>query len=104
MDKKIEIQIEQMYRKLSDFKSQNYLQVRRDLIVLIELLLSTRNRMLRVFLYRVDVNEEKILKLFNTIPLRGVAEKIADLIIDRELQKLKFRQKIKNKSQDKYSL
>lgn len=103
MEKNIDVQIETIYRKLSDLKSQDYLQVRIDLITLIKLLLSNHSRMLRVFLYRVDVDEEKIVKLFNTRPLKNLAEKIADLIINRELQKSKFRQQVKNKSCDSWS-
>ena len=82
MEKENELQIEQIYSKLSDLKSQDYSQVRIDLITLIKLLLSNYSRMLRVFLYLVDVNEEKILKLINTTPLKNLAEKTADSIIN----------------------
>ena len=103
MKKDIEVQIETIYSKLSDLKSWDYLQIRIDLIALIKLLLSNHSRMLRVFLYRVDVDEEKIVNLFNTTPLKNLTERIAVLIINRELRKSKFQQEVKNKSCDSWS-
>ena len=97
MEKELEFQIEQIYSKLSNLKSEDCSQVRIDLLRLIKRLLSKNSRLLKVLLYRIDVNEEKIIQLFNTIPSKYLAVKITDLIIGRELKKLRCCQLGKNK-------
>ena len=46
-------------------------------------------------LYRIDVSEEKLSKLFACGNRSFIPEKLADLIIERELQKVQFRRKYK---------
>lgn len=49
-------------------------------------------------LYRIDVSQEKLQKaLSNRKKNQTQGEVIADLIIERQLQKLKFREKFKRK-------
>jgi len=47
-------------------------------------------------LYRIDVNEEKLTELFAGKNKEFIPAALADLIIQRSLQKVKFRQKYKN--------
>src|SRR5690606_6572439 len=42
-------------------------------------------------LYRIDVSEAKLSELFSSINKEFIPEKLADLIIDRQLQKIRFR-------------
>jgi hypothetical protein len=47
-------------------------------------------------LYRIDVNEEKLAKLFADTNREFIPAALADLIIERQIQKIKFRQKYKS--------
>jgi hypothetical protein len=47
-------------------------------------------------LYRIDVPEEKLSKLFAEQNREYIPAALADLIIERSLQKVRFRQKYKN--------
>lgn len=46
-------------------------------------------------LYRIDVNEKKLSELFSGKNRDNIPEVLADLIIERQLQKIRFRQKYK---------
>lgn len=46
-------------------------------------------------LYRIDVNEEKLNELFSSKNRTYIPSALADLIIERQLQKLHFRKKYK---------
>lgn len=46
-------------------------------------------------LYRIDVNEEKLNELFGSKNRTSIPEALADLIIERQLQKIHFRKKYK---------
>lgn len=46
-------------------------------------------------LYRIDVPEDKLIKLFRDKKRENISGKIADLIIERSLQKVRLRQKYK---------
>jgi hypothetical protein len=46
-------------------------------------------------LYRIDVNEEKLNELFGSKNRANIPESLADLIIERQLQKIHFRKKYK---------
>ena len=48
-------------------------------------------------LYRIDVPEEKLSKLFAEQNREYIPAALADLIIERSLQKVRFRQKYKNR-------
>lgn len=47
-------------------------------------------------LYRIDVGEEKLSKLFSGTNRENISAALADLIIERSIQKAEFRQKYKN--------
>ena len=47
-------------------------------------------------LYRIDVGEEKLSKLFSGTNRENISAVLADLIIERSIQKAEFRQKYKN--------
>lgn len=42
-------------------------------------------------LYRIDVSESRLSELFSSVNRNYIPEKLADLIIERQLQKIKFR-------------
>jgi len=46
-------------------------------------------------LYRIDANEEKLNELFGSKNRAFIPEALADLIIERQLQKIHFRKKYK---------
>lgn len=46
-------------------------------------------------LYRIDVNEEKLTELFGSKNRTYIPEALADLIIERQIQKIHFRKKYK---------
>jgi hypothetical protein len=47
-------------------------------------------------LYKIDVSEEKLSELFSYSNRESIPENLAELIIERQLQKVKFRQRYKN--------
>lgn len=47
-------------------------------------------------LYRIDVNEEKVSELFSGSNRSLIPDKLADLIIDRQFQKIRFRKQYRN--------
>jgi hypothetical protein len=54
-------------------------------------------------LYRLDVNEYKLKKLLKDNPETDAALLIADLIIERQLQKIRTRNEFKRKDKDENS-
>jgi hypothetical protein len=59
-------------------------------------LLENKYDVLINILYRIDVNESKLSELFSGKSRGNIPEKLAELIIERQLQKLRFRQQYKN--------
>jgi len=59
-------------------------------------LIDTNFQQLVAILYRVDVSESKLKMLLNESMGEDSGSIIADLIIERQLQKIKFRQKFSN--------
>lgn len=59
-------------------------------------LLDTQYDTLLNILYRIDVNEEKLNELFGKGTGKFIPSVLAELIIERSIQKVKFRQKYKN--------
>jgi hypothetical protein len=47
-------------------------------------------------LYRIDINEEELSKLFSSSSKDFIPAALADLIINRQIEKIKWRLKIKN--------
>ncbi len=52
------------------------------------------------YLYRIDVHEQKIKQLLQQHEGENAAEILAQLIIDRQLQKIKFRQEFQSPPAD----
>ncbi len=67
-------------------------EIRRQLSVAInEMILSDFDKLV-MLLYRLDINETKLRKILNENPSQDAGNMIADLIIERQLQKIKSRQ------------
>ncbi len=62
-----------------------------------ELLKSNLNELLRI-LYRVDVAEHKVKNAFKCISEEEIADQIAQLVIERQMQKIEIRRKYSGKS------
>ncbi len=60
-----------------------------------ELIDKDYERLLNI-LYRIDINENKLNELFGSKNREYIPEKLADLIIERQLQKINFRNKYRN--------
>ncbi|HWZ21796.1 MAG TPA: hypothetical protein VNW06_04035 [Cytophagaceae bacterium] len=75
-------------------KTVNDILVREKIYqAVLELLMGNISHLYQV-LYRIDVKEEKVRNAFSDNPLAEVAaERITTLIIDRQLEKIKWRQK-----------
>jgi len=73
---------------------------REDLIERIVRLLNTYPERLMAVLYRIDVSEQRIREIFDTTFPTEIPEKIADAVIERQLQKARTRQRLKNESED----
>ena len=57
------------------------------------------NRLIQI-LYRIDINEARLKELLETLKATDAAEIIADLVIERQLQKLKSRQQFRQRDND----
>ena len=67
-------------------------EIRRQLSVAInEMILSDFDKLV-MLLYRLDINETKLRKILNENPSQDAGNMIADLIIERQLEKIKSRQ------------
>ena len=67
-------------------------EIRQQLSVAInEMILSDFDKLV-MLLYRLDINETKLRKILNENPSNDAGNIIADLIIERQLQKIKTRQ------------
>lgn len=73
------------FQKLEEFR--NYL-----IDKLSELIDSNYNLLINT-LYRIDINEKKLAELFGGKNRENIPERLADLIIERQIQKIKLRQK-----------
>lgn len=73
---------------------------RQALIALINQLLLTDFGKLVQVLYRIDVAEQKLKTLLQEQPTTDAAELIADLLIERQMQKQKFRQSLSSNTPD----
>lgn len=51
-------------------------------------------------LYRLDIDEKKLKKVLQDNPGQNAGEMISDLIIERQLQKIKSRQQFKQRKED----
>lgn len=75
------------FEKLEEF--------RQYLIVKLKDLYEHNHELLVNTLYRIDVSEIKLSELFGGKHRNDISEHLADLIIERQLQKIRFRQQFK---------
>ena len=75
-------------------------EIRRKLVLLINELINKDFHALIQLLYRIDVNEKKIRLYLNQKPNEDAAEVLADLIIERQIEKIKSREKYKSGKKD----
>jgi hypothetical protein len=80
---------------LSAADINNIEEMKRHLSAKINILLEEKYDSLINILYRIDVDDKKIERVFSTEKRGNIADKIADLIIERQLQKIHFRKMYK---------
>ncbi|MGN6803952.1 MAG: hypothetical protein ACTHJN_18785 [Ginsengibacter sp.] len=80
--------------------SENLDSLRENLIPLINQLINENFDALVQLLYRIDVSEKKIRNYLLEKPNENSAKVLADLIIERQLQKAETRIKYKNQNRD----
>jgi len=78
---------------LSPNDVENLSQLRIYLAEKLKDLLDNNFSLLVNTLYRIDVSEEKLNELFGSKNRANIPEALADLIIERQLQKIHFRKK-----------
>ena len=73
----------------------------RDFLIVRILELLDRNRaMLMSILYRVDVTERDVQRVFSEAHPNVIAPQLADLLIERQLQKLRLRKQYSSKKEE----
>jgi len=70
----------------------NFEELKKYLTVKLSYLLEHKYDKLINILYKIDVSEEKLSELFSGNNREFIPETLAELIIERQLQKVKFRQ------------
>ncbi len=81
-------------------QSDSLNEVREKLVILINALINKDFQALIQLLYRIDVNEKKIRLYLNQKPNEDSANILADMIIERQLQKIESRKKYKSKNEN----
>ena len=94
MEKNIPDEIISVYNSLEENSTE---KIREELIVLLNELINKDFNSLVQLLYRIDVNEKKIRLYLNQKTNEDSASVIADLIIERQLQKIETRKKFSKK-------
>ena len=74
----------------------NLEQLKRRLTKKLKELLDTNYEKLINILYRIDINEYKLNELFGSKNREDIPSRLADLIIERQLQKINFRNRYRN--------
>ena len=74
---------------------KNIEEMKRYLSNKINILLEEKYDSLINILYRIDVDDKKIERVFSSEKKGNIPDKIADLIIERQLQKIHFRKMYK---------
>ncbi len=88
--------IENLEKTIHSISTKNASDSRALLINLINELIDTDFQSLLFLLYKIDVNEEKLKGALNEHIGFDAAPIIADLIIERQLEKIKSREKYSN--------
>jgi hypothetical protein len=74
---------------------KNIEEMKRYLSAKIKILLEEKYDSLINILYRIDINDKKIEEVFSSGEKESIPGKIADLIIERQLQKIHYRKMYK---------
>ena len=74
----------------------NFEELKKYLTEKIAFLLENKYDTLVNILYKIDVNEVKLAELFSGKNTESIPEKLAELIIERQIQKVRFRQLYKS--------
>ncbi len=82
--------------ELQNNKLQTYQLLRDKLADVINYLLNNDMEKLLSAIYRIDVSEEKFKSAMNGENINLISENIADLILEREFQKVEYRKKFSN--------
>lgn len=65
--------------------------LRLELVRRIDMMLSHQRSLLMSTLYRVDVAEGRVIEALSTLPREEIPHRLADLIIERQVQKVRSR-------------
>lgn len=87
------LDIKQSSLELQSTALKTYELLRNKLTVVIHYLLSNDMEKLLSAVYRIDVPEEKFKSAMNGDNVNIISENIADLVLEREFQKLEYRKK-----------
>jgi hypothetical protein len=71
-------------------------EFRKYLTEKMQTMLDTDFNLLVNTLYRIDISEKKLSELFSAKDRSNIPEKLADLIIERQIEKIKFRQRYRD--------
>ncbi len=80
-----------LYLSINSIREKSKENVRDELVALVNELINNDFNSLIQILYRIDVSEQKIRKYLNENEGNNAADLLADLIIERQLQKIKSR-------------
>lgn len=89
----------QLLESQPDLLDSSFEKNRKQLILAVDQLIQNDFNKLITILYRIDVDEQKLKAALFENPLPP-AETIADMMIERQLQKIKFRKMYKDRNND----
>lgn len=92
-----DIQIPEFEVLLSGNEQSAFSEVKNQLYVVIDNLFNTDKNFFQSLLYRVDINEKDYRKLISTSEAETITDKLTELIIRREFQKVLTRRYFSNK-------
>ena len=84
-------EIDESYMPVAGDEDKRFQELRRVLILRIEELIARDTEKLMWVLYRIDVNEKKVNEALTVNSSLNYAEVLADLIIERQIEKAKTR-------------
>jgi len=88
-----DLQAPNSFTYLKDYRS--FEEFKQYLTKKISWLMDNKFDLLINILYRIDIGEEKLQRLFADKNKQNIPEELSDLIIERQLQKIHFRKKHK---------
>jgi hypothetical protein len=87
--------VQQLSLELEKVSSQDERTIKNIQNLINDLLVNDFNQLVNI-LYRMDVNENKLKKLLHANPGTDASVLIADLLIERQLEKIKTKRSFKN--------